>query len=118
MLPSSSMVAVMKSTLDAKLRYRSRQTARTASPCDRDCTGVMPRRRANQSLPHACFTCFVQPLWKKYFCFTEAKSPLYPPRPVPQRGVAQRHKTRGGMRWTLVAPVTNGANADGKVVWS
>jgi hypothetical protein len=22
------------------------------------------------------------------------------------------------MRWTLVAPVTNGARADGKVVWS
>ena len=58
------------------------------------------------------------PPLQKYFCFPESKSRLYSPCPVPQRGVAQRHETRGGMRWTLVVPVTNGARADGKVVWS
>ena len=58
--------------------------------------------------------CPVQSLSQKYFCFTETQSRLYSPRPVPQRGVAQRHETRGGMRWTLVVPVTNGAKADAK----
>jgi hypothetical protein len=29
-----------------------------------------------------------------------------------------RHGRWGGMRWTLVAPLTNGAIADGEVVWS
>ena len=43
---------------------------------------------------------------QKYFCFTEAKLRLYSPRPVPDRGVAQRHETRGGMRWTLTVPET------------
>src|SRR5215212_2932708 len=35
-----------------------------------------------------------------------------------QRGVSRSSRTRGGMRWTLIAPLTNGAEADGEVVWS
>src|SRR5215208_4918603 len=35
-----------------------------------------------------------------------------------QRGVSRSSRTRGGMRWPLMAPLTNGAEADGEVVWS
>src|ERR1700737_601038 len=39
-------------------------------------------------------------------------------RPVPQRGGSRSSRTRGGMRWTLMARLTNCADADGEVVWS
>src|SRR5437762_3389765 len=38
--------------------------------------------------------------------------------PVPQRGGSRSSRTRDGMRWTRAAPLTNGADADGEVVWS
>jgi hypothetical protein len=34
------------------------------------------------------------------------------------RGVSRSSRTRDGMRWTLIVPLTNGAKADGEVVWS
>jgi len=67
----------------------------------------------------AVFQTGCQAPFAKIFCFSEDPNHLYiPRRPVPQRGVAQRHETRGGMRWTLLVPVTNGAKADGEGVWS
>jgi hypothetical protein len=38
--------------------------------------------------------------------------------PVPQRGGSRSSRTRGGMRWTLMALKTNALEADGEVVWS
>src|SRR5258708_40229239 len=38
-------------------------------------------------------------------------------RLVPKRGALRTSRTRGGMRWTRAAHVTNGADADGEVVW-
>jgi hypothetical protein len=35
-----------------------------------------------------------------------------------QRGGSRSSRTRGGMQWTQAAPLTNGAEADGEVVWS
>jgi hypothetical protein len=34
------------------------------------------------------------------------------------RGGSRSSRTRGGMRWTPMVPITNGAEADGKAVWS
>jgi hypothetical protein len=49
----------------------------------------------------------------------KAKSPAYPSPSRPnQRGVAQRHGRRSGMRWTLAARLTGVWPADGEVVWS
>jgi hypothetical protein len=45
------------------------------------------------------------------------KSAYIDSRPVPLRGVAQRHETRGGMRWTREARKTGEPDADGEVVW-
>jgi hypothetical protein len=60
----------------------------------------------------------VQPHLQKYFRF-----PLDPNQftdscgPVPHRGGSRSSRTRGGMRWTRAARLTNGADADGEVVW-
>ena len=35
-----------------------------------------------------------------------------------QRGVSRSSRTRDGMRWTRLVLLTNGADADGEVVWS
>jgi hypothetical protein len=35
-----------------------------------------------------------------------------------QRGGSRSSRTRDGMRWTLVVPITNGIEADGEDVWS
>jgi hypothetical protein len=43
----------------------------------------------------------VQPLLKKYFCFSEDKSLLYSKPSRPTKGAYRdRRETRGGMRWT------------------
>ena len=61
-------------------------------------------RRANQL---RCFwTPLSSPLSKNISALQNQKSAYMSPRPVPQRGVAQRHETRGGMRWTQAAPKT------------
>ncbi len=39
------------------------------------------------------------------------------PCPVSTRGALRTSSTRGGMRWTRLAHLTNGADADGEVVW-
>src|SRR3981189_1314438 len=38
----------------------------------------------------------VQPLFEKYFCFSEIESPVYSRRPVPQRGARDRHGRGAG----------------------
>ena len=44
---------------------------------------------------------------------------MYIPAVPSHRGAARdRYETRGGMRWTRLVPLTNGAGADGEVVWS
>ncbi|MGB9114259.1 hypothetical protein, partial [Bradyrhizobium sp.] len=62
----------------------------------------------------------VQPLREKFSAFLVGQITFTnSPRPASTRGAARdRHETRGGMRWTLMAPLTNGAIADGEVVWS
>jgi hypothetical protein len=55
----------------------------------------------------------------RIFLDPDRKSPSYPPPSRPtQRGVAQRHETRGGMRWTRTARLTGAPDADGEVAWS
>ena len=73
-------------------------------------------RRAN----HFGFSEIVSsPRIKNISVFTNPKSTIYPIHPVPFRGAYHdRHETWGGVRWTLVAPKTNGANAYGEVVRS
>src|SRR4030088_950901 len=41
----------------------------------------------------SCAFCLVQPQLKKYFCFSEIKSVVYPRHPVPQRGVSRSSRT-------------------------
>jgi hypothetical protein len=53
--------------------------------------------------------CLSSPFCKNILVFRRRKSLHIRRRPVPQRGVAQRHETRNGMRWTPGAPLTNGA---------
>ena len=53
---------------------------------------------------------------QKFRLPTEANQFTDSRRPVPQRGV-RTSRTRGGMRWTRAVHVTNGADADGEVVW-
>jgi hypothetical protein len=58
------------------------------------------------------------PFRKNILIFRNSKSVYIHARLVPQRGGSRSSRTRGGMRWTLIAPLTNGAEADGEVVWS
>jgi hypothetical protein len=61
---------------------------------------------------------FVQPLLKKYFCFTESKSVLYSRLSRPTEGRCATSSTRGGMRWTRKVLLTRAFDADGEGVWS
>jgi hypothetical protein len=57
---------------------------------------------------------------KNFLLCPSGKSSL-PTRPVPLRQegrFAIVTDVECGMRWTRMAPLTNGANADGEVVWS
>ena len=60
----------------------------------------------------------VQPHLQKYSCslLTQISSLI---RTVSShmRGVSRSSRTRGGMRWTRAARLTNRADADGEVVW-
>jgi hypothetical protein len=60
----------------------------------------------------------VKPQNKKYFAFPEGQIRAYllPSRPA-QRGVGQRHDV-GRVAVDVEVPVTNGAKAYGKDVWS
>jgi hypothetical protein len=71
-------------------------------------------------LPDGQITGFlVQPLSQKYFCFrlTQITSHIFAVSSH-LRGGSRSSRTRGGMRWTLEVPTTNGAEADGEDVWS
>src|SRR5664279_6366192 len=76
----------------------------------------------------------VQPHLQKYFCFSETQIKLYDSLSRPTEGRWPSSRTRGGMRWTRAASgarrdrragfrersrcaQTNGAEADGEVVW-
>ena len=43
---------------------------------------------------------------------------IFAPVPSRKRGVAQRHETWGGMRWTRMVLWTTALEADGKDVWA
>jgi hypothetical protein len=59
------------------------------------------------------------PLHKNILIFRNRKSVYIHGHPVPIRGAFRdRHGRWCGMQWTLIAPLTNGAIADGEVVWS
>jgi hypothetical protein len=49
------------------------------------------------------------PFCKNILIFRRPKSLYIRSRPAPQRGVAQRHETRSGMRWTRAARLTGDA---------
>ncbi len=59
----------------------------------------------------------VKPVLQKYFCFplTQISSLIRTSRP--DRGALRTSSTWGGMRWTRLAHLTNGADAYGQVVW-
>src|SRR5258708_40281142 len=61
----------------------------------------------------------VQSLLKKYsgFQFTQITSRTSSVSSH-SRGVSRSSRTRGGMRWTRAALLTNSSDADGEVVWS
>jgi hypothetical protein len=67
-------------------------------------------RRANQQNP-------VQPLLENYFGFRLTHIRCISITSRPERGALRTSPARGGMRWTRAARVTNGADADGEVVW-
>ena len=59
----------------------------------------------------------VKPRNQKYFAsrLTQIRCISFPVSSH-SRGVSRSSRTRGGMRWTWAARVTNGADADGEVV--
>jgi hypothetical protein len=57
------------------------------------------------------------PFAKKFRFAADPNQQYIAHRPVPQRGV-RTSRTRDGMRWTRQRGLTNGADADGEVVWS
>ena len=54
----------------------------------------------------------------KIFRFAPDPNHFYIDHVLSHRGALRTSRTRGGMRWTRAAHVTNGADADGEVVWS
>jgi hypothetical protein len=61
----------------------------------------------------------VQPPLQKYFLFSsDPNHRLILDVPSHLRGGSRSSRTRDGMRWTLVALMTNSTEADGEVVWS
>src|SRR6266568_2892385 len=85
--------------------------------------GVRGHRGCDKVTRRANRFCFAEilssPGIKNISVFTNPKSPLHHIHPVPFRGAYHdRHETWDGMRWTLVAPITNGARAYGEDVWS
>src|SRR4051794_1879130 len=61
----------------------------------------------------------VQPHFEKYFGFLATQiTTVVRTVSSHQGGVSRSSRTRDGMRWTPMALLTNGADADGEVVWS
>jgi hypothetical protein len=60
----------------------------------------------------------VQPLLQKYFCFSEIQIKLYDSPSCPTRGALAIVTDAGRDAVDVDAPLTNGAEADGEVVWS
>jgi hypothetical protein len=65
-----------------------------------------------------CFPrCLSSPFRKNISVFPKPKSPSYPRRPVPKEGRWPSSRTLGPDAVDAAALLTNGANADGEVVW-
>src|SRR5260370_40405349 len=54
---------------------------------------------------------------QKYICFYLTQIRCISIASRPERGALRTSPTWGGMRWTRAAHLTNGADADGEVVW-
>jgi hypothetical protein len=91
--------------------------------CGGQVGGVPLARRAKGiDLPDGQISwCFpgwpVQPLLQKYFPSRLTQISSLIRIVLSHRGALRTSRTRGGMRWTRAAHVTNGADADGEVVW-
>jgi hypothetical protein len=69
-------------------------------------------RQIKLRLPvQSCSQKYFHSLFAQITCISLASRPT-------QRGGSRSSRTRGGMRWTLMVPITNGTDADGEVVWS
>jgi hypothetical protein len=79
-------------------------------------TGIAFVDGANEAA--ALLICLSSPPRKNFSLFFRRKSPAYGRYPVPhRRGVGHRH---GRWAWDAMdaeVPLTNGADADGEVVW-
>ena len=72
--------------------------------------GSQSRRRASLICPTGkSLNCLSSPLCKNISLPTAPKSVHCARRLVPKRGGSRSSRTRGGMRWTLMARLTNGA---------
>jgi hypothetical protein len=73
-----------------------------------------------RDLPDGLFCDFaVQSVPQKYSSLSPTQiTSISPAIPSRERGVAHVTDVGCGMRWTRAAPLTNGADADGEVVWS
>jgi hypothetical protein len=78
------------------------------------------RWRVSPQSPRTGKSVGCQSPFAKIFRFTEYPNQMHIRcRPVPSKGAARdRHDTWSGMWWTWNAPLTNGADPDGQVVWS
>jgi hypothetical protein len=81
---------------------------------------VPVKRASTQTMPGGQISNLpVQSLWQKYSGFRQTQITSHIAAiPSPQRGGSRSSRTRDGMRWTLMALITNGANADGEAAWS
>src|ERR1700732_4999120 len=57
----------------------------------------------------SCLAVCPVPFEKTFLFFRNANQVYISPCPVSQRGGSRSSRTRGGMRWTLMVPTTNGA---------
>src|SRR5256714_8621518 len=86
----------------------------TVSVAARDFPRGEAARRANHSLGR--FSC-PAPFAKTFPFLSKANHFISRAVSSYQRGGSRSSRTRDGMRWTWLAPLTNGADADGEVVW-
>src|SRR6266403_4162947 len=74
---------------------------------------ILPGGQITSDFPKWCQA----PFAKIFLFFSDPNQFTDSPRPVPTRGALRTSPTWGRMRWTRLAHLTNGADADGEVVW-